>query len=164
MTQLIRQWVISLMATGLLLGLILAAIPKGIVRKIAGMATGLLLLFAIVNPIVQYLPDAVTDYLLEQSAQTAWFPTDLQQSNETYLEQVMSERCEEYIFLQGQQMGCKLCAVVTCRWEKDLPYPYRAVVYGVLTDGQKKQLTSYINTQLGVSAEEIVYEGDEVEG
>lgn len=159
MTEAIKNWILSILAAALLLGLLEAAAPKGPVRGVARLAAGLVLFLVVVSPLAAGLPDWVGRALGEELESVAVFSDDLEETNESYLETIMSQRASEYIVTQAEEMGLSLTASVTCDWtEEGLPVPAEAVLRGQVPEQARETLTNAIQEQLGIQADHITYE------
>lgn len=159
MTEAIKNWILSILAAALLLGLLEAAAPKGPVRGVARLAAGLVLFLVVVSPLAAGLPDWVGRALGEELESVAVFSDDLEETNESYLETIMSQRASEYIVTQAEEMGLSLTASVTCDWtEEGLPVPAEAVLWGQVPEQARETLTNAIQEQLGIQADHITYE------
>ena len=159
MTEAVRNWILSILAAALLLSILEAASPKGPVRSVVRLAAGLVLFLVVVSPLAAGLPDWITGGLSEELASVTAFSEDLEETNESYLETIMSQRASEYIVTQAEEMGLSLTASVTCAWtEEGLPVPTEAVLRGDVPEQARETLTSVIQEQLGIQADHITYE------
>ena len=135
MTEAIKNWILSILAAGLVLFLV------------------------VVSPLAAGLPDWVGQALGEELELVAVFSDDLEETNESYLETIMSQRASEYIVTQAEEMGLSLTASVTCDWtEEGLPVPAEAVLRGQVPEQARETLTNAIQEQLGIQADHITYE------
>lgn len=159
MTEAVRNWILSIMAAALLLSILEAASPKGPVRGVVRLAAGLVLFLVIVSPLASGLPGWITSGLSEELASVTAFSEDLEETNESYLETIMSQRASEYIVTQAEEMGLSLTASVTCEWtEEGLPVPAEAVLQGAISEKEREALSNIIQEELGIAKEQITYE------
>ena len=159
MTEAVKNWILAILAAALLLGLLEAAAPKGPVQGVVRLAAGLVLFLVVVSPLAAGLPDWVGRALGEELESVAVFSDDLEETNESYLETIMSQRASEYIVTQAEEMGLSLTASVTCDWtEEGLPVPAGAVLRGEVPEQDRETLTKVIQEQLGIQADHITYE------
>ena len=86
----------------LLLGVLEAAVPKGPVRGVVRLAAGLVLAIVVFSPLVGALPGWISGALGSEWEAAAAFSDDLEQTNESYLETIMSQRAAEYIVTQAE--------------------------------------------------------------
>ena len=159
MTEAMKNWILTILAAALLLGLLEAAAPKGPVRGVARLAAGLVLFLVVVSPLAAALPDWVSRGLGEDLGSVAAFSDELEETNESYLETIMSQRASEYIVTQAEEMGLSLTASVTCDWtEEGLPVPSSAVIWGEVPEQDQVTLNQTIQEGLGIEGEYITYE------
>lgn len=159
MTEAVKNWILAILSAALLLGLLEALAPKGPVRGVARLAAGLVLFLVVVSPLAAGLPDWLGRAFEEELASVAVFSDDLEETNESYLETIMSQQAAEYIVTQAEEMGLSLTASVTCGWtEEGLPVPAEAVLRGEVPEQARETLTSVIQEQLGIQADHITYE------
>lgn len=154
----LREWILSILACALVLSLLRALMPKGSVRKVGELAIGMVLFLVIVRPLTELTPAWLTHIFADQVTAASAYPDDLTVTNESYLESVMSQRCEEYIISQAQKLGVEIAAEVECVWQGGYPVPDKVVLVGTAS----KELERMIQSELGVAADRIVYE--EVKG
>lgn len=159
MTEAVKNWVLSILAAALLLGVLEAAVPKGPVRGVVRLAAGLVLLLVVAAPLAERLPGWAEGALGNQLEAAAAFSDELEVTDESYLETIMSQRAAEYIVTQAEEMGVTLTASVTCDWtEEGLPVPAGAVLRGDVPEQARQALTGVIQAELGIPAEQITYE------
>ena len=159
MTEAVKNWMLSILSAARLLGVLEAAVPKGPVRSVVRLAAGLVLAIVVFSPLVGALPGWISGALGSEWEAAAAFSDDLEQTNESYLETIMSQRAAEYIVTQAEEMGVSLTASVTCDWtEEGLPVPAGAVLQGDVPEQARQALSELIQADLGIPAEQISYE------
>ena len=159
MTEAVKKWILAILAAALLLGLLEALAPKGPVRGVARLAAGLVLFLVVVSPLAAGLPDWVGRAFEEELASVTVFSDELTDTNESYLETIMSQRAAEYIVTQAEEMGLSLTASVSCAWtEEGLPVPAGAVLRGEVPTETRAELSQVIQAELGIPADQITYE------
>lgn len=159
MTEAVKNWILAILAAALVLGLLEAMAPKGPVQGVARLAAGLVLFLVVVSPLAAGLPDWLGRAFEEELASVAVFSDDLEETNESYLETIMSQRAAEYIVTQAEEMGLSLTASVTCEWtEEGLPVPAGAVLRGAVPEQTREALSQVIQAELGIPLDHITYE------
>ena len=155
----LREWVLSVLAAALLLGMLESCAPKGAVRSVVKLTAGLVLFLVIAVPLQQLLPDWLGQGFSEELDAAAAFSDTLEKSDKTYLETIMSQRTAEYIESKAGEMGAAVTCTVVCSWtEERLPVPDSVTVNGSVTDAQRTALTDCAREQLGIAAEQIYFE------
>lgn len=149
-----REWMLCLIASALALSLLRALMPKGAAGKVGGLAIGLVLVLLILKPLAAISPDWLLDSFRTQFEAASAYPEDLAVTNESYLESVMSQRCEEYIVSQGEALGVTVEARVECVWQSGYPVPDKVTLWGM----RSQELERMITEELGVAQESIVVE------
>lgn len=158
MMTFLREWILSILAVSLLLGILLAAMPKGTVRQVGALAAGMVLFLVVLRPITEHAPRWLSGALEEQYQAASAYSEDLQVTDESYLESIMSQRCAEYIVSQAEDLGYSVEAEVGCTWSDGYPIPTRAAIRGEIDGQGKAALEAYITTQLDIPAQAITYE------
>ena len=153
-----RGWLLSILAAALLLSVLQAAMPKGTVRQVGGLAAGLVLILVILRPVFELTPDWLTASVEAQYQSASAYADDLEVTNESYLESIMSQRSAEYIVSQAAALGYTVEAQVDCTWSDGYPVPACATVRGTIDPSARTQLDACIRTDLGIPSEQITYE------
>ena len=155
----LREWVLSVLAAAMLLGILESCAPKGAVRSVVKLAAGLVLFLVIAAPLQQLLPDWLGQGFSEKLDAVTAFSDTLEESDKTYLETIMSQRTAEYIESKAEELGAAVTCTVQCGWmEEQLPVPESVTISGSLTDVQRTALADCICEQLDVAAERIQFE------
>lgn len=159
MMESVREWVLSVLAAALLLGILEACAPKGAVRSVVKLAAGLALFLVMAAPLQQKLPDWLGRAFSEELDAAAAFSDTLEKNDQSYLESIMSQQAAEYIESKAGEMGAAVTCSVQCSWtEEQLPVPESVTITGSLTDAQRKALADDAQEQLGIAAEQIYFE------
>lgn len=158
MTAFLREWITSILAAAMVLGILLSLMPKGSVRQVGALAAGMVLFLVILRPVLQVIPGQLMDALEEQYVQAGAYSGSLDAANESYLESIMSQRCAEYIVSQAGGMGCQVEAMVECDWQDGYPVPCAVTIRGTVDGAVKTALESDIESQLGIMPQAITYE------
>ena len=76
---------------------------------------------------------------------------------------IIEEELSAYIVDKGEQLGASCSAqVVRAPGEGELPVPIRATVTGQLTQGQKQDLSHYMEEELDIPREAQIYRNEEL--
>lgn len=148
----LRDWMLSLTAGALALSLMRALMPRDAAGKVGELAIGLVMVVLLLRPLTNLSPDWLVDSLEAQLTSAQAYPEELQAANDSYLESVMSRRCEEYIVSQGAALGLTVDATVECLWRSGCPIPARVILTGESSD----ELERIIMEELGVEQTAIL--------
>ena len=137
MTELIRQWIISVTCAAMLTAVIQTLLPKGGTGAAGRLAGGLLLLIATVQPLVGLDYDS-----LAQS-----------------MTQLRLGQTQSYILDKAQELGMTCQVTVTCeRRDEGIPFPRAVTVSGSFTQEQADRLSQIIEADLAIPADAQTYE------
>lgn len=159
MMELIRNWLIGITAAALVVALADSMAPDGAVKKIGKLTGGLLLAFAILQPLVGLdfasLSGILADYRLEAEG----YSNTLETENERLIKTIIEEQTGAYIQDKAAALGVDCTAEVTCQADDDGSlYPASVVVYGELTREQMNSLSRTIEGELAIPAQNQQYE------
>lgn len=159
MMELVRTWLLGITAAALIAALADSLSPEGTVRKIGKLASGLLLMVAILNPLIEFdhavLASAMMDYQLESET----YSKALQIENHRLMKAIIEEQAGAYIQDKAAELGIVCTVEITCRKDdSENLYPAYAVIYGSLTREQKESLGRIIEGDLAISAQNQRFE------
>ena len=139
MMETLRGWLLGLTAAALAVSLLTAMLPKGeTIRRIAGLAGGLILLLAVVQPLLRVRWEELT-----------W-------RYETYQRDI-ADRTAAYISEKAASLGIDCRVQVEVRTEDGLPLPY-----GASLDVERDQvLSDYMAQELGIPASRQSWQPEE---
>ncbi len=158
MTESLRNWIMSILACGVLFCMAEAILPQGPVRSVGRMAIGLVLFLVVLRPLTGAVPQAIAAFLQVEVDVVSEDQLCLQQTNESYLETIMREKSEEYIEEQAEALGLAVTAEVSCVWQEGLPIPDAATVEGTSAESEVQPLLDTVEQELGIRRERIRYE------
>ena len=151
MEGLIRE----LCALSILCGVALSLTPEGSGRRVMSFACSLALLSCVLGGIKTLDWDV---YSMEISRYRESEQTFLEQSGEIRDDldrRVIEAECRAYVLEQAVRLGIPIRdAAVRVDWSTEgLWVPYKATVYGNLTDQEKGRLARILETELGIPGE-----------
>lgn len=160
MSESLSALVRTLLAAALFLGVLEALFPDGPVKLVGEFAIGLALFLTVAGLLTDLSPGWLTAGLEEELAQASAWSEDLEYTNKSYLEEVMSRQAGEYIQAQAESLGCSVTAQVSCAWEEDSNYPVPCSVRitGEVSAAQQAALNEALQTGLGLEENQIIYE------
>lgn len=159
MMEMIRQWVLGITCAALLGALVSQLTGKGALGQAGRLASGLVLLWAVLSPLPGVNITGLTQPFLESGIQLERERERLSEQTELAMRTVIEQQSGAYILDKAQQLGLKDCRVqVTCRLEEGTWLPWMIQLEGVRPSAE---LTRMIEEELGVAGDRIRYEGGE---
>ena len=152
MMETLRGWLLGLTAAALAVSLLTAMLPKGeTIRRIAGLAGGLILLLAVVQPLLRVRWEET--YQREMDRQTEAYQAAYADS----LSGDIADRTAAYISEKAASLGIDCRVQVEVRTEDGLPLPY-----GASLDVERDQvLSDYMAQELGIPASRQSWQPEE---
>lgn len=150
MTEAIRNYLLSVSATAILLVTAQSVLPDGAVRKVVGYAGSLILLLVVLSPIAKLDSDRIARTLSRFQVETEFLETGVQTGNRELLAEVISKRCETYILDKARALGIVLHAEIELQETADYPYPVGVKLTGRVNAVQKEALSADISENLGI--------------
>lgn len=154
MIAFLRNWLTGMICTAAIVALAQALTPKGTVKKIGTMIGGLVLMCVMLKPVLGFdfsaFSAAMSQYRLEaEEASLA-----LTEENLSQMKDLIAGETEAYIADKAEALGAAAEGAVRCEVNGDgLPYPAEATVFGNLTEGQKREIQSGLESEFGIPAE-----------
>ncbi len=160
MMDILRNWLIGIVAAAMLVSVLDALLPKGGSGKIAKLAGGLVLLLAVVQPLLQIQGETISDGWEDYKEELSQYSNDLEIAEENLMEGLIAQQSATYIQDKAMTMGITCTAEVETSPDEDgNPLPYAIVITGALTQGEQEQLTQIIATDLAIPAQRQTYQG-----
>lgn len=146
----IKEYLLSVAASAMLLSLIQTILPKDSVRRVAVFIGGLLLVLAVVSPIVDLDYDSLAQSITDFRAEATEIETYAASSDRELMAEIIKEQCRTYIWDKANELGANLEVEVTLSKDGDYPYPVSVILIGKLTSEQRSQLTEYISRNMDI--------------
>ena len=163
MMAFIRNWVMSVVAVGMLVSLCLGLSPGGKVQKVGRFCGGLLLFLAVVTPLTQLdLTGSLQDFR-DYCDQLSVTSDEVTQAGATLTQDLVISQSEARIQAQAKSLGADVTAAVTCTSQDGLPVPDSVSVTGAMTAWQRQQLTQWIMDSFGLTREQIAITAEKAE-
>lgn len=150
MTHALREYLLSVVASSLLLTVILATVPKGTIYKIAGIAGSLLVVLSVVSPLIKIDSASIAAAISKFSVETDELQRGIEIGNHRLLCEVISEKCETYILDKASSMGMTIEVEIMLEEDAEYPYPIGVALRGTWSAQEQKTLSAYISDGLGV--------------
>ncbi len=154
----VREWLVSVVAVSMLLAVAQVLVPEGVIRKIASLTGGLILLAALLQPVLRadigQLQLDIGDYAeaIEERRE------ELESAEDAALAARIAEQTGAYISVKGTELGLHITAKVQTKPGPDgTPIPWAVEVSGPTSEA----LAGYIEEGLGIPRERQVWMDDE---
>lgn len=154
MSHYLKSYLLSIVATGLLLSVVLSMVPKGTIRKIAGMVGGVLMVLAILSPLVAIDHDRISQAVSKYLVEAETIQSGIEIESRELLSQVITEKCESYILDKACNMGIQVQVEIFLDDTAQYPYPDYVVIRGSWTPSEKSYLCKSISEELGIPEEQ----------
>ena len=159
MTELVRQWLLGVACTALILAVADSLAPEGSVKKICRLAGGLALMLAAVSPLLRLDSGALADMLKEYQAAVRSYEETLEEQYHVFYQTVIEGSAAAYIVDKAKEMGISCQAEVTFLYDEDgVPCPWEVTAWGDWTDGTREELERLLEDDLGVPPQRQHYE------
>jgi len=151
MITIIREWLVSLIAVSLFISVADSLIPKGPIKKIAAFTSGLVLLVALLQPVLEIEPDSFLRSFDSWEMEIDALQQEFAAQNQEELETRISETTAAYICHEATSLGLSSCQAVvhTKTGENGVPLPAEAEITGAYSE----DLAIYMETELGIPRE-----------
>ncbi len=159
MMDFLRNWLIGLMGSAIIVACIDCLVPDGSVKRIGKFAGGLVMVIAILRPVLSIDYEIMAGSLANFRFDVQQYSSDLEIENERMKKIIIEDRTGAYIRDKAEQIGIDCNVAVQCRMnEKDQLYPASVTVYGDLTQEQKEKLIRIIDEEVAIPAGMQQYE------
>lgn len=154
-----RQWLLGVTCTALVLALAESLAPAGNVKKVCRLAGGLALLLAAVSPILSLDEGAMSRALSEYRFSAQRYEDALAEQNDLLYKTIIEESTAAYIVDKAGEMGISCQAEVTFAYDENgTPYPWEVTARGIWTQEQRQALEHMLEADLGVPPQRQNYE------
>lgn len=150
------KYIVSLIVTALLSGILIALFPDGTTPKILRMVCGIMLCLCVLNPLTQFTvpqyDDIFSDYLeegtqaAEQGAKIAQYERD----------ELIKYGLETYVLEKASVLGADITANVQLDMDGN---PIHITVNGTASNTIQKELKQMISNDLGIPEEDQQWSG-----
>ena len=159
MTELVRQWLLGVACTALILAVADSLAPDGSVKKICRLAGGLALMLAAVSPLLRLNSGALGDMLEKYQSAVHGYEETLETQNDLFYQTVIEGSTAAYIVDKAEEMGIFCQAEVTFSYDENgVPCPWEVTARGDWTDEAREALERLLEDDLGVPTQRQHYE------
>ena len=159
MIGLVRQWLLGVTCTALVLAIADSLAPEGNVKKVCRLAGGLALLIAVVSPVLRVDSESLSRAVSEYRASIQVYEQELEEKNVLLYQSIIEETAAAYIVDKAEELGISCQAEVTFAYDEDgVPYPWEVTARGVWMEDQRSRLSGLIESDLGIPGQRQYYE------
>lgn len=155
----LRNWILGVVAVGLLVSICQSLSPAGKPQKVSRFCGGLLLFLAVVTPILQWDVTGAFQAFQDHCASLTVSEAEVAQAGSTVLEAQTRQRVSDYIQEQAQALGGEVTVSVICETQNGIPVPVSVTLTGALSEAQRQTLTRQIQEDFQLTGEQIQYKG-----
>ena len=156
--EVVRAWLLSLIAVSLLCASAGALMPKGAVRQVGRLVCGLVMLAAILSPVARLDAAEGRRWLAGYFASVEQRRAGLEETVNNQMKHIIEGEYAAYIVDKAAELGLTCTVQVECqRSAEGLYLPVRTEVTGTLTEDIRIQLVRTIAEDLGVPERAQVY-------
>ena len=157
MVEILRGWLLGLVAAALILTVLRALVPKGSIRPVARVTAGLVLLLVLLRPLAGLGGGSLRVRYDELEREITARIEDYQTLHENELESIIADSTAAYISEQAAHLGLTCRAEVRCEVRDGTPQPAAAAM-DIPYDAR---LAAAIADDLGIPAEKQSWQGGE---
>lgn len=155
MTQALRSYLLAIVAVSLLTAILLGLLPKGGVRRAAGLTCAMALAVVVLRPVAALDGESLARAIARLEMESEQLRTGVEVKNRELVAAIIKQNAETYILDKAASMGLELRAEVTV--ESGSGYPYPTAVTLTLTGSptleQRQALSACIAENLAIPAE-----------
>ena len=147
----LRQWLLGVACTALVLAAAEGLAPKGSVKKVCRLAGGLALLLAAVGPLLR-----LDSGLIARAAEEYWAASQsceegLAEKSNLLYQTIIEDNTAAYIVDKAEELGILCQAEVTCsNDENGVPCPWEVTARGDWSPEQRDALSRLLEDDLGI--------------
>lgn len=153
----IREYVLSIIAAGIISGICISLVPKnsstGMVIKMLG---GIFLAVTLIAPLIKVRFDDLAGLWDQVSVEADSLVEEGSNSTQEALSLVIKENLESYILDKANKLGLQLQVSVIMDQE-DQTMPQQIEIQGAVSPYQQKILSDYIADQLAIAEEQQIW-------
>ena len=162
MMEMIRNWVMSVVAVGMLVSLCLGLSPGGKVQKVGRFCGGLLLFLAVVTPLTRLDLTGSLQEFRDYCDQLSVTSDEFAQVSGTITQDLVVSQSEACIQAQAKNLGADVAVTVICESKDGLSVPTGVSVDGAMTTQQQQELTDWIMVAFDLSQDQIQMETEKM--
>lgn len=154
----VRGWLMTIIAASLLCALADALMPRGAVCRVGRLVCGLVMLSALLSPLGSLDVEAGQRWLEEYLISGDSRKLELEETVNNQMKVIIEQECAAYIVDKAAELGLNCTARVECgALEDGLYLPIRAEVTGAIMANAQEKLIRSIEEELGIPREAQIY-------
>ena len=154
----VRQWLLGIACTAMLLALAQAIAPEGGAKKACKLAGGLALLLAAVGPVLKLDDGAVARAAAEYQRSVERRQDALTEQTDLFYQTIIEEETAAYVMDKARELGFDCEAEVTYGHDEDGAFrPWEITARGGLTRAEQDRLSRMLEEELGVPVQRQHY-------
>ena len=159
MMGLVRQWLLGVACTAMVMAIVESLAPEGSVKKVCRLAGGLALMLAAVSPLLRLDEGVLSQAVAEYRSAAERYEEQLEEKNNSLYQTIIEETAAAYILDKAEEMGILCQAEVTFSYDEDgVPCPWEVTARGVWTEEQREALSRLLEDDLGVPVQRQHFE------
>ena len=158
--ELLRNWISALTAASAAAAIARQITPSGPVKKMTELSCAIMLLGVMLSMVVKPDMETLAGSMSEYRRTTAVLTEDMETVERQLLRSFIEEQCAAYILDEAAKMEIENIQVsVSAKWRDENWVPYEAQITGETTPMARQRLESFIESELGISAERQYWNG-----
>lgn len=145
-----KSWLLGVVCAAMLVAVAECFVPNGGTKRIFGIASGMVLILAMINPIVDLDSSVLEKAINKHKLSAQEYQDKLQQTQEELYESIIAEKAVAYISDKAQEIGALCNAFVTVAWDGSIPCLQAVRIKGTWTEEQRILLSECIELDLGI--------------
>lgn len=163
MAEALRAWLNAVIYTGVICGIALVITPSGRVKKALTILCGAAMCAAFISPLAGIDLDGYSETLAGFKLEAETFASQGEAYSKNLNRTIIEDECEAYILDKAENLGIQLDEVeVLAVWsDEGYWYPSEASIKGSLSQAERNRMSSYIEAELGISAGNQQWSGED---
>lgn len=153
----LRQYVLSVICTALICGIVLALVPEGSGKAVVKLLCGACLTVTLTYPLSRIKVEDMLDLSFEMGSAEQICGVG-RESAQQAMEVIIKDRCEAYIHDKAAALGTKVEADITLSREEP-SVPVAAKLSGRASPNAKGKLETILQQDLGIPKERVTWTG-----
>lgn len=155
--QSIRSYLLSVIVAAFFCSFVLAALPKGGVRRTAAFVSAVVMALVTISPVTGINYEDLARSISSIRIQSEFAQTGVEARNAELVESIIRKECETYILDKAAELGASVQAEITTKNTGNGPYPYRVTLRGDISQDAKTVLSRIITNDLAIPPERQVW-------
>ena len=165
MTEFLHDWIMHLAAAAIISACAMAITPEGRTKTAVKVVCGVISMMALISPINKIELAAVSVIFEEYRVQAMAVSEDLSGVNEKISKDIIESETASYISEGGKNIGADIQSVSVSAMKKEdgYYYPHDVEIKGDISESDRDKLLQYINDELGISSENVIWSSTDEE-